>query len=190
MLSAVASRYARALVEVAAAPGSGSDPAVILTQLRAVGQAIADSAELRTALLSPSVPPGRKRAIVQRVFHSIGGAAGKPPGLDKQARNFLFVVIDHRRVAELPSIVDAFEALLDERLGFVRADVLSARHLTGTEQGTLQAEISRMTGRKAKLKFSIEPALIAGVVARIGSTVYDGSVRGQLDTLRLKLAKG
>jgi F-type H+-transporting ATPase subunit delta len=182
MLSAIASRYARALVEVAAAPGSASDPVAILAQLRAVGEAIAGSPELRTALLSPAVPPGRKRAIVQRVL--------KPLGLDAQARNFLYVVIDHRRVADLPAIVDAFEALLDERLGFVRADVLSARDLDAAQQAGLATEISRMTGRKAKLKFSIDPALIAGVVARIGSTVYDGSVRGQLDTLRLKLAKG
>jgi len=190
MLSAVASRYARALVEVAAAPGSASDPAAILAQLRAVGEAIAGSAELRTALLSPAVSPSRKRAVVTRIFESTGGPAGGALRLDKQARNFLFVVIDHRRVAELPSIVDAFEALLDERLGFVRAEVLSARNLDVAQQARLGAEISRMTGRKAKLKFSIEPALIAGVVARVGSTVYDGSVRGQLDKLRLKLAKG
>jgi len=182
MLSAVATRYARALVEVTAASGSTSNPAAILAQLRTVGQVIAGSPELRTALLSPAVPPSRKRAIVSRVLH--------PLGLDTQARNFLFVVIDHRRVAELPSIVDAFEALLDERLGFVRADVLSARNLDVAQQAGLETEISRMTGRKAKLKFSIDPALIAGVVARIGSTVYDGSVRGQLDKLRLKLAKG
>jgi F-type H+-transporting ATPase subunit delta len=182
MLSAVASRYAKALVEVAAAPGSASDPSAILSQLRAVGQAIAASPELRIALLSPAVSPSRKRAVVTRVL--------EPLGLDKQARNFLFVVIDHRRVAELPAIVDAFEALLDERLGYVRADVLSARNLDAAQQGRLEAEISRMTGKKAKLKFSIEPALIAGVVARVGSTVYDGSVRGQLDKLRLKLAKG
>jgi F-type H+-transporting ATPase subunit delta len=182
MHSAVASRYAKALVDVAAAPGSASNPAAILAQLRAVGQTIAASPELRSALLSPAVAPSRKRAVVTRVLG--------PLGLDKQARNFLFVVIDHRRVAELPSIVDAFEELLDERLGFVRADVLSARPLDAPQQAGLETEISRMTGKKAKLKYSIDPALIAGVVARIGSTVYDGSVRGQLDKLRLKLAKG
>jgi F-type H+-transporting ATPase subunit delta len=182
MLSAVAHRYAKALVEVAAAPGSASDPAAILSQLRAVGQAIADSPELRIALLSPAVSPSKKRAVVTRVLG--------PLGLGNQARNFLFVVIDHRRVAELPAIVDAFEVLLDERLGYVRADVQSARPLAEAQQASLETEISRMTGKKAKLKFSIEPALIAGVVARVGSTVYDGSVRGQLDKLRLKLAKG
>ena len=182
MLSAVASRYAKALVEVAAAPGNASDPAAILSQLKAVGEAIAASPDLRTALLSPAVSPSRKRAVVTRVL--------EPLGLDKQARNFLFEIIDHRRVAELPAIVEAFEALLDERLGFVRAEVLSARALGDSQQASLETEISRMTGKKAKLKFSIDPSLIAGVVARVGSTVYDGSVRGQLDKLRLKLAKG
>src|SRR5277367_2399872 len=118
MRSAVASRYAKAFVDVAAAPGSKSDPAAILVQLRAIGQAIAASAELRAALLSPAVPPARKRAVVSRILG--------PLGLDRQTQNFLFVVIDHRRVAEFPAIVDAFEVLLDERLGFVRADVQTA----------------------------------------------------------------
>jgi F-type H+-transporting ATPase subunit delta len=57
------------------------------------------------------------------------------------------------------------------------------------QQKRLEAEISRVAGKKAKLKFTVDPALVAGVVARIGSTVYDGSVRGQLDKLRVMLAK-
>lgn len=181
MLSAVASRYAKAFVDVATGSNSKSDPTGILAQLRSVAQVIADSHELRTVLLSPAVAPSRKRDIVQKLL----GAS-----LEKQSLNFLYVVIDHRRVADFPAIVDAFEVLLDERLGFVRADVLSAKELDAAQQSGLETEISRMAGKKAKLKFSTDPALIAGVVARIGSTVYDGSVRGQLDTLRLKLAKG
>ncbi len=82
-----------------------------------------------------------------------------------------------------------WEALLDERLGFVRADVISARPLGDSQRATLEAEISRVAKKKAKLKFSTDPALVAGVVARVGSTVYDGSVRGQLDGLRAMLAK-
>ncbi len=112
-----------------------------------------------------------------------------PLGLNKQVLNFLYVVIDHRRVHEFSSIAEAFEALLDERLGYVRAEVSSARDLTDTQRTVLEAEISRVAGKKAKLKFSTDPALVAGVVARIGSTVYDGSVRGQLDRLRTRLAR-
>ncbi len=131
--------------------------------------------------------PSRKRAVVKRIFETTFDPILRP---GKQVQNFIFVVIDHRRVADFSSIVSAFEALLDERLGFVRADVLTAAPLGPAQQAGLESEISRVAGKKAKLKFSIDPALIAGAVARIGSTVYDGSVRGQLDRLRLKLAKG
>ena len=73
---------------------------------------------------------------------------------------------------------------------FVRADVTSAQPLADAQRKTLETEISRVAGKKAKLKFATDPALVGGVVARIGSTVYDGSVRGQLDGLRAMLAKG
>ena len=110
-----------------------------------------------------------------------------PMDVSAQVRNFLFVVIDHRRVHEFSSIVEAFETLLDERLGFVRADVSSAQDLTEAQRAALEAQLSRLAGKKAKLRFTTDPALMAGVVARVGSTVYDGSVRGQLERLRVKL---
>jgi F-type H+-transporting ATPase subunit delta len=181
MQSALSSRYAKALVDVVMTPRGGVDAQAVLSQLRAVEQVIAGAPDLRTALLSPAVSPPRKRAVIEKVL--------APLGLSKAVRNFLFVVIDHRRVDEFSSIVDAFETLLDEQLGFVRADVWTARPLGDTQQAALEREISRVAGKKAKLKFSTDPALIAGVVARIGSTVYDGSVRGQLDKMRARLAK-
>lgn len=187
MVSVVSSRYARALVDVVAAPGSKTDPAAALGQLRAFEELVASSADLRNVLLSPAIAPARKRAIVTKIIESHLDAALHPSTV---VRNFIFVVIDHRRVAEFSSIVSGFETLLDERLGVVRADVFTARPLEGAQQGALEAEISRVAGKKAKLKFSIQPDLIGGAVARIGSTVYDGSVRGQLDRLRLKIARG
>ena len=187
MLSVVASRYAKALVDVVAGPRSAVEPAAALAQLRAVEQLIEGSQDLRNVLLSPAVAPSRKRAIMVRLLETALDRTLQP---SKPVRNFLFVVIDHRRVADFPTILEAFEALLDERLGFVRADVLSARELAPAQQAALESEVSRMAGKKAKLKYSIDPALIAGAVTRIGSTVYDGSVRGQLERLRLKLAKG
>jgi F-type H+-transporting ATPase subunit delta len=181
MLSVVATRYAKALVDVVAAPGSLVDPSAALAQLRSIEEVFAGSLDLRNALLSPAVSPSRKRAVVASILG--------PLGLHQQVLNFLYVVIDHRRVHEFSSIAEAFEALLDERLGYVRAEVSSARDLTDTQRTALEAEISRVAGKKAKLKFSTDPALVAGVVARIGSTVYDGSVRGQLDRLRTRLAR-
>ncbi|HEY7337076.1 MAG TPA: ATP synthase F1 subunit delta [Bryobacteraceae bacterium] len=181
MLSVVASRYARALVDVVTAPQSAVSAAAALEQLRSLEGLIAASADLRNALLSPAVSPSRKRAVMAKLT--------EPLGIAKPVRNFLFVVLDHRRVIEFSSIVEAFEALVDERLGYVRADVSSAQPLPEGQRARLEAEISRVAGKKAKLKFTIDPGLVAGVVARIGSTVYDGSVRGQLDRLRLMLAK-
>ncbi|PYT15395.1 MAG: ATP synthase F1 subunit delta [Acidobacteria bacterium] len=182
MLSVVAKRYAKALVDVVTAPGSGVDPSRALAELRSIEQLMAASDDLRNALLSPAVSPSRKRAVVAKLI--------APMGVCKQVRNFVFVVIDHRRVAEFGSIVEAFETLLDERLGFVRADVSSAHALTDPQRASLEAQLSRLSGRTAKVKFSTDPALLAGVVARVGSVVYDGSVRGQLERLRVKLVSG
>jgi F-type H+-transporting ATPase subunit delta len=181
MLSVVATRYAKALVDVVLAPGSGLDSAVALTQLKSIAEMIAGSQDLRTALLSPAVSPPRKRAVISALL--------RPMNVEKRIQNFLYVVIDHRRVAEFPSIVEAFEVLADERLGWVRVDVSSAKPLDDAQRAQIDAQISQLAGKKAKLRFSQDPALLGGVVARVGSTVYDGSVRGQLDRLRTRLGR-
>jgi F-type H+-transporting ATPase subunit delta len=178
MLSVVASRYGRALADVVVR--SGTDTQRVLTGLREVEQIIDSSPELRTALASPAVSPARKRSVMQRVL--------APLDLPDKVRNFVNVVIDHRRIKEFPQIVDAFEQLLDERLGFVAADIRSAQELTESQRQAIAEQVSRLSGKQARLKFSIDPSLIGGVVARVGSTVYDGSVRGQLERLRTRLS--
>ena len=110
-----------------------------------------------------------------------------PLGVSARVRNFLFILIDHRRTQEFASVIEAFEVLADERLGFVRADVTSAHELTDVQRTALGVELSRLSGKQVKLRFSTDPAVMAGVVARVGSTVYDGSVRGQLERLRVRL---
>jgi F-type H+-transporting ATPase subunit delta len=111
----------------------------------------------------------------------------EPMNVSAQVRNFLFVVIDHRRVHELKSIIEAFENLADQRLGFVRADVASATEMPEAQRKLLEIQLSRLAGKKTRLRYTTDPALVAGVVAKVGSTVYDGSVRGQLERLRVKL---
>ena len=179
MLSVVARRYAKALADVVTAPNSGLDAGKVLEQLRAIQAVIDSSADLRNAFASPAVSPSRKRAVIARILD--------PMGVSRQVKNFLFVIIDHRRVLEFESIIDAFELSIDDRLGFVRADVSSARELSDAQRTALEAELTRIAGRQAKLRFAVDPSLIGGVVAKLGSTVYDGSVRGQLDSLRTKL---
>jgi F-type H+-transporting ATPase subunit delta len=182
MLPAVAARYARALVDVVTAPGSKIDPSQVLRELRSIQELIGGSGELRGALASPAVAPSRKRAVMARLT--------APMSLLPQVRNFVWVVTDHRRVDQFASMVDAFDALLDERLGYVRADVSSAHELAPSQRADLEALAERLSGRKVRVRFATDPALIAGVVARVGSRVYDGSVRGQLERLRGKLGRG
>jgi F-type H+-transporting ATPase subunit delta len=178
--AALAFRYARALAGLAAAPGV--DPEAVARQLSAFETALKESAELRTALESPAVPPGRKHAVVRRLAQVL-------PVSDLVLR-FLLVVVDHRRTALLADIREALETVMDERLGVVRADLVSARELAPERRGELVAALSSVTGKRVRPRFSVNAALIGGVVARVGSTVYDGSVRGQLRVLRSRLAAG
>jgi F-type H+-transporting ATPase subunit delta len=177
--STIADRYASALVDVATGP-SGMDAAQTTQQLRAFEALLAGSAELRNALGSPAVAPQRKRAVVRQLADRLG--------LAKIVRNFVMVLTDHRRLVALSQVIDAFEIHLDERLGFIRAELRAAGELDERQKAALADGLSRLTGKKVRARFAVEPDLIGGVVARVGSTVYDGSVRGQLDTLARRLA--
>jgi F-type H+-transporting ATPase subunit delta len=110
-------------------------------------------------------------------------------GLSTVSRNFLFVLVDHRRTADLSSIIDAFEKMVDERLGKLQVDVASARGLDGQQQAALIQRLEEMTGKKIVLNLEIDSELVGGLVVRLGSTVYDGSVRGQLETLGRQLSE-
>ena len=177
-LSAVATRYASALADVITA--GGAPLAGVPQELRSFEQALAESPELHNALITPAVPASRKKTVVSRV--------GDVLGLSRVARNFLFVLVDKRRIPSLAGILDSLDQILDERMGFARADVASAREMTEEQRALVSAQLERLTGKRIRMHFNVDGSLIGGVVARIGSTVYDGSVRGQLDTLGRKLA--
>lgn len=180
MISAIAARYAEALVDVVFAPGSSLDPQAVTAQMRSFVEL--DSADLHAVLLSPAVAPSKKRSVVGKLAASMGMAP--------QVRNFLYVIIDHRRVGELSSICDSFETLVDQRRGIQRADISTAERLSESQKETLEAALARLTGKQIRPQYQVDPALIGGVVARIGSTVYDGSVRGQLEGLKKRLIAG
>jgi F-type H+-transporting ATPase subunit delta len=179
MASAVANRYARALVDVVLAPGSPLKPEDAVAQLRAVEQMITGSWELKNALQTPAIQTSKKRAVVGKLMDQLQ--------VSGFVRNFIFVIIDRRRIGIINEIRGAFELLLDERLGFVRAEVASASVLDDQRKSNLETELSRLTGKRMRLHFAVDAELLGGVVARIGSTMYDGSVRGQLQQLRKTL---
>lgn len=180
-LSAIAARYANALTDAVTAPGSAVRASDVLAELQAFEAAFRSSAALRNALVSPAVPGSRKKAVVGRI--------SKQLGLSKLSLNFLFVLIDHRRIGGLPEVIQLFERTLDERLGFARAEVVSARELTEAQRTALGAELERLVGKQIRMRTAVDESLIGGVVARIRSTVYDGSVRGRLHALERRLAR-
>ena len=179
MAHALASRYAQALADAVLAPGSTVDARQTVNELRSFEALVHASPELHHVLLSPAVPTARKRAVVARLAEGTG--------LSRIVRNFVFVMIDRRRTDLVPEVIEAFETTMDERLGFVRARVASAAPLSEREQAELQQALSQVAGKQVRCDFAVDESLIGGVVARIGSTVYDGSVRTQLDSLRQRL---
>jgi F-type H+-transporting ATPase subunit delta len=178
--SVIASRYANALVDVITGRTAALDPPQAVRELRLFADALASSDELQSALVSPAVPPARKRAVVGRIADVLG--------LSRVIRNFLYVLIDHRRTPAMRDIAETFELAVDERMGFKRADISSAQRMDDTQRAALVVQLERLTGKRVRPRFAVAPELIGGAVARIGSTVYDGSVRARLDNLGRRLA--
>ena len=180
MPHAVASRYAHALADAVLSPTSGLEGKQAAAQLRSIEELVRTAPELKNVLLSPAVSTSKKRAVMGRFAEQLG--------VSRLVRNFLFIIVDRRRADILDEIADAFETALDERLGFVRAEVTSAAPLSDRQEAELQEALSRVAGKQVRCDFKLNPELIGGVVARIGSKVYDGSVRTQLQSLGQRLA--
>jgi F-type H+-transporting ATPase subunit delta len=176
-MAAVASRYAKALVDVVLE--QKIDPATALQQVHDMVSTIKQSSELRTVWETPGIDSSRKRALLD--------AIAKQAGLLKPIRNFFAVLIDHGRIPMVAQIARDVEAELNSRLGYVEADVTSSRALTDEEKSKLEGQVQRMTGKQVRAKYGTNPELLGGAVVRVGSTIYDGSVRGQLQKLREQL---
>jgi F-type H+-transporting ATPase subunit delta len=179
-LSAVATRYAKALADVVTAGTNSLSPESAVQEIGAFSAALAGSQELSRALSSPAVPANRKRAVAGRIAEILE--------LSPISRNFLNVLIDRRRITLLPGIMHSFELIVDERLGFARAEVSAPAQLSDAQRAAVQAQLEQLTGKRIRMRVAVDPSLIGGVIARIGSTVYDGSVRGQLQTLGQRLS--
>jgi F-type H+-transporting ATPase subunit delta len=178
-LSAVATRYANALADVVTAGDSPLRPEAAVAELRSFEAALQSSVELQNALISPAVPGNRKRTVVGRIADALE--------ISRISRNFLYVLIDHRRTGSLSEIIHSFELIVDARLGFAHADVTSAGELSEPQRAALNERLERLTGKRLRSRFAVDQALIGGVIVRIGSTVYDGSVRGQLSSMGRRL---
>lgn len=177
MSNAVADRYAQALVELGEEAGQLGP---LTEHVGAFAAAYADSVELRNALGNPIINPDQRRAVVQAVATRLG--------LSPLAAKAIGVIVQRRRLANLPDISRRLKTIADERAGVLRATVTTAVPLSEGFYAQLTQEIAKATSKRAvKLERQIDPTLIAGVVTTIGDNTIDGSLKGALAELEQRL---
>ena len=176
MPTVVANRYARALADVVASTGNYRQ---VLSELEDFSAAYHQSLELREVCETPAVGIAQKLSVLAALAGRMGSS--------HVTLNFLRVLMSHYRMPLLEEIIQAFRNISYARLGIVRVKISSASDLSNEERVLLQARFDELTAKQSELEFHLDGDLIGGLVAQIGSTVYDGSIRGNLDRIREQL---
>jgi F-type H+-transporting ATPase subunit delta len=173
----IARRYAAALADVVLKTG---ETEIVKSELSQWAAIIDSNAELHDALSNPSIAHAQKENVLESLIEK-----SRP---SKTTANFLRVLLRNNRLTAISAVNERFVAELEQRSGIVTAEILSARELPINEKDELRSQLEKLTGKRVNMDFQIDQDLIGGVVTRIGSTVYDGSIRTKLDTLREQLA--
>lgn len=177
-MSVFAVRYATAFLDVITA--AGLDTSSVDRQMNDFVATWDGSTELRAFFVNPAIPAKQKVAILDKLNAKLG--------LQKQVRNLIAVLIDHGRIGNVKEIVDSYRRLMQDRLGIRPAEIVTARELTRQEREQLMAGVSKLAdGGRVEAVFKLDKSILGGTVVRIGSTVYDGSVRGRLQRLKEQL---
>jgi F-type H+-transporting ATPase subunit delta len=177
MNKSAVSAYVRALFDVAV---ERREAERVGQELAAFESAVSSHAELRTVLANPAVPASARRAVAT----AVADASQVSPVL----RSTIALLAERNETALLPAIARGYDARLRHHLGIVEAEVTTAVPLPKDRADRLLEEIAGATGRKVRLSLRIDPAILGGVVTKIGSTVYDGSVARQLERLQTRMA--
>jgi F-type H+-transporting ATPase subunit delta len=173
-MASVASTYARAFADVVF--DRHLDPSHSIASLRVIAGLLHESADLRRVWENPAIPANQKRKILDVV--------AQRDEIPTEVRNLIAVLIDHRRIHFLGPIIVQLEKELDARLGFAEAAITSARVLDDAEKREFEAQVGKLTGKKVRATYGQDASLLGGAVVRVGSTIYDGSVKGQLERLK------
>jgi F-type H+-transporting ATPase subunit delta len=181
-MAAFTARYARALADVIFDPkaGHGIAPNEAQSQLNDFAAAWHESADLREIFLDPSFPAAQKVAILDKLNLRLH--------MSQTIRNFIAVLINHDRIEDLDAVISDFHHEMNVRLNIAEVEVTSARKLEESERKSLEAQVAGMTKSTISAKFREDPSLVGGVIVKVGSTVYDDSVRGRLNRLKEQLA--
>jgi F-type H+-transporting ATPase subunit delta len=179
-MSLFAARYARALGD--AVGDSKLDPAGVDRQLDDFMFAWNESHDLRQVFENPVFPAAQKVALLDKLNEKIG--------LSPLVRNFIAVLIDHDRVAAVGEVIEEYRQEMDRRQGIFEVKIVSARQLGEDERRQLETHVGQVAGGQVKADYREDKSLLGGAIVTIGSTVYDGSVRGRLDRLKEQLVAG
>jgi F-type H+-transporting ATPase subunit delta len=178
IMGSIARRYAKALFGLATETGKVEAWSVSLLSLK---QAVESSPDLRDVLSNPVYSKEQRRAIVEKLATGLS--------LDEEPRALLLLLGDRNRLPYLSAVVDTFRDYADQHLGRIRAKVTSAVKLDDAAVQAMADRLSQATQAKVLLDRAVDPAILGGVVAQVGSIVYDGSVRTQLEDLRTQLKR-
>jgi F-type H+-transporting ATPase subunit delta len=176
-MSVLTLRYAHAFGDVAKA--GNLDPAVAQQQLHDFADTLNGSHELREFLMNPSIPATEKLRIVDAIVARIG--------VYPQVRNFIAVIMKNERFEDLNEILAEYATVVDEQGNVSDAEVTTARPLQDADRAELEARIAALANGPIRATYHEDSTLLGGVIVRIGSTVYDGSVKGQLQQLKQRL---
>ena len=170
-------RYARALADAAIA--HQADGAKVVQELESMAEMLNSSSDLRSVWETPSVAAPQKLALLDAIVQRAG--------LSPEVRNFMAVLIDHRLVNSLPVIARQFKQEMNDRMGIAEAEIISSRELSPGEKQPLEDKIAETTGKVIQPRYTVDEKILGGVIVKIGSTIYDGSVRGELQRLKQEL---
>ena len=179
-MNALSGHYAQALADAVFAPNAGITPETAVEQFRSAEGLLTDSKQLQLALLSPAVNKHKKQAVISKLAEELG--------LHRVIRNFLLVVVSHRRIADLKAMRESFEEVVDERLGWVKAEIASAHEVAAPEREEIERALGTQLGKFIRATYVVDASLIGGVRARVASREYDATVRGKLESMRQRLA--
>lgn len=176
-MASPAPRYARAFAEIA--ESAKLNVAEAQQQMNDFAETLAGSSELRAVLSNPSLEFAGKLKILDAIAARIGMFA--------QVRNFLAVILEHHRLDELAQILSEYAEVVDAESGAVEVRVISARPLNVDDRAQLEAQIAKLASAQVRTSYAEDASLLGGAVVEIGSTVYDGSLRAQLQKLKQTL---
>ena len=178
MSSSKPSKYARALAEVAV---ESKQEGRVQEELRAFAELLGSHKELSDALTHPAIPFAAKRKIVVEV--------GRSASLEPMVVNFVLVLLEHAQIGRFQEVVEAYQDVLDEFHGVLRARVVSAEELQQDAHDRIREIAAGSTGKEVKIDYDVDETLVGGFKLEIGSTIYDGSLQNQLDEIRRRLAE-